>query len=265
MSGISLDAKQSQPAKGVVPAVARAVRLLNVLAAAKEPLSLASLTTQLGLPKSTVHGLCTTLVQSGLVIRFEGGTYHIGTRVMDLAHAFLARSDVTTEFRRIIDALDPLPEESIVLSVLDGPDIVYVACRNGSRPFNFNFHIGMRLPANCAASGKALLSSLHPDKVAERARNGSLVRMTPNSITELEPLLRQLAEVRERGYAIDNEETRIGIICYGAPVYRGSQKDAVAAIGVSMPKATVDPEQQAATVQAIKKVAAELSMRLGPG
>jgi DNA-binding IclR family transcriptional regulator len=117
-----------------VPAVARAARLLDTLAEAREPLSLSALTAALALPKSTVHGLCATLVLAGLVNRFDNGTYHLGPRVMDLAHAFLARTNLTAEFVRLWDSLALLPEETIILSVLDGADVVYGACPRTAPP-----------------------------------------------------------------------------------------------------------------------------------
>ncbi len=118
---------------------------------------------------NTVAALCATLAQAGLVERQANGSYHLGVRVMDLAHAYMARTDVAAEFQTIVTAESPMPEESLVLSVLDGADIVYVGCRNGTRPFGFNFRIGMRLPANCTASGKAMLSSRPPERVIELA------------------------------------------------------------------------------------------------
>jgi IclR family transcriptional regulator, blcABC operon repressor len=249
------------PPKGLVPAVARAACLLELLAAAKEPVTLATLTARLGLPKSSVHALCSTLVYAGLVTRYEDGSYHLGVRVMDLAHAFLARTDLTTDFARILETMKPMPEESIVLSVLDGADIVYIACRNGTRPFGFNFRYGMRLPANCTASGKALLASLPPERVATLARERGFLGLTARSVTELQPLQRQLAQARRRGYAVDNEETRIGMVCFGAPVFDATAgRMAVAAVGLSMPKAALDP---AAAVRTVRDVAAALSKRLG--
>src|ERR1700687_5770923 len=99
--------------KGSVPAVVKAVHLLEVLATAKEPLALASLTDALKLPKSTIHALCATLVHSGLVRRFENGSYHLGSHVMDFSHAFLARTDITAEFTSLPTFLHPLAEVNI--------------------------------------------------------------------------------------------------------------------------------------------------------
>ncbi len=264
----SITAARGEPhavPRGTVPAVLRAARLLDALAGANEPLSLTTLTAQLGLPRSTVHGLCATLVLAGLATRFENGTYHLGARVLDLAQAFLARTDLTAEFTEILAATNPLPEESIVLSVLDGPDIVYVACRTGTRLFGFNLRIGMRLPANCTASGKAQLASLDEKQLAALASAGSLVGLTERSITDPAALLKELAQVRRRGYAVDTEETRKGIVCFGAPVFRSAAGPAIAAVGVSMPKVALDARQRARTIETVREVAAALSKRLGVG
>lgn len=249
--------------KKAVPAVARAARLLDTLAEAREPLPLGTLTAQLDLPKSTVHGLCATLVQAGLVTRFEDGTYHLGLHVMDLAHAFLARTDLTVEFVRLWESLALLPEETIILSVLDGADVVYMACRNGSRPLGVNFRIGMRLPANCTASGKALLSSLPLERVKALMHAAGLRTLTKKKTGGMEGLLKQLAQARKRGYSIDDEETREGMICFGAPVFDSLSGEAVAGVAVSMLKAATDQHQRNLAGQAVKQMARALSERLG--
>lgn len=249
--------------KGAVPAVVKAVGLLDTLAASKGPLGLAPLAHQLALPKSTVHALCATLVHAGLVRRFEDGTYSLGMHVMDLSHAFLARTDLTVEFAKLSDSLDLLPEDTIILSVLDGADVVYVACRNGSRPLNLGFRIGMRLPANCASTGKALLSTLPEERVAELCANGGFRSLTPKSVTSLRVLLKQLAQVRKRGYSVDDEETRHGTICFGAPIFDSVSRQAVAGVGVSFLKPSVNSRQKALAIQAIRQLSTALSARLG--
>ncbi len=247
----------------VVPAVARAARLLEVLAASKEPLPLSELTSRLGLAKSTVHGLCATLLGAGLVTRLENGTYHLGLRIVELAHAFLARSDLTGEFASVWESMKIPPEESIALSVLNGADIVYIACRNGTRPVGLNFRIGMRLPANCTASGKSMLSTLSDERLEALARAGGLATLTKKSISTLPALRKNLALTQRRGYAVDDEETREGLVCFGAPVIGPSSPEAVAAIGMSIPKGALDAREKALAIRTVTELAAALSRRLG--
>src|ERR1700694_2166074 len=108
--------------KGQVPALVRAMDVLETLAAASEPLSLAALTARVGLPKSSVLGICTTLVHGGLLARRADGCFQLGVRLVDLAHAYLAKADVTAEFAAAFDALPPMPEETVVLAVRDATD-----------------------------------------------------------------------------------------------------------------------------------------------
>lgn len=256
-------AATSHSKNATVPAVARAARLLDALAAAKQPQSLTALTNELALPKSTVHGLCATLAQTGLIERLDNGAYQLGTRVMDLANAYMARTDPAAEFQAIMKAETPMPEESIVLSVLDGADIVYVGCRNGMRTFGFNFRIGMRLPANCTASGKAMLSSRSAQYVTELAQARAFYSLTRKSVARAEPLLKQLSKAASQGYAIDDEETRLGMVCIGAPIFSAASTEAVAAVAISLSKATLSTERKALAIETVKRLASKISARLG--
>lgn len=253
----------TQAAKGTVPAVARAMRLLEVVAAAERPLSLVALQASLSLPKSTLHGLCSTLVQGGLLTRFEDGSYHLGLRVMDLAHAFVARTDLTTDFVKAWESIALLPEETIMLSVLDGADVVYIACRNGTRPLGLNFRIGMRLPASCTASGKSMLSTLPREQVAALLRASSFRTLTRRSVRTPTALGRQLEQARRRGFAVDEEETRTGMVCLGAPVFDAPGGAAVAGVAVSLLKAEATRAKKALAAEAVLRLASLLSSRLG--
>jgi DNA-binding IclR family transcriptional regulator len=254
----------SLPAKGMVPAVVKAVRLLDALAAAKEPLTLSQLARQLRLPKSTVHALCSTLAQMSLVRRSDSNTYDLGRHVMDWTNSLLRRTNLTVEFVRLWDALALLPEETSVLSILDGADVVDIACRNGARPLGLDFRIGMRMPANCTATGKALLSTLSPERLRELAESGGFKVLTNKSVADLPTLSVQLEQARRRGYAVDDEETRPGMFCVGAPVFDPFTGEAVASVAVSLLKAAMDRQQKQLACTAVTRLAGELSKIVGP-
>src|SRR5450755_3722649 len=129
----------------LVPAVSRALALLERLAGARTPMSLARLATDLALPKSSVHGLCNTLVSFGYLRRQSDGAFLIGPRVMGLAEAFVSGTDVAQEFNALWTDGGAEPDESVVLSVLSGGDALYVGVRNSARPLGLKFTVGMRL------------------------------------------------------------------------------------------------------------------------
>ena len=175
--------------KGTVPSVIKAVQILDTLAASKDPLTLAELTQRLELPKSSVLALSSSLARTGLVNRLDNGSYQLGTHLVDLAHAYLSNIDLTKEFAHTWDALAMLPGEGVVLAVQDGRDVVYIACRNGDLPLGVTYRIGMRLPANCTATGKALLSTLPDERVRALYRGAPLRQLTPHSHKTLKALL----------------------------------------------------------------------------
>lgn len=247
-----------------VPAVARAVAMLDLLAAQGEPMSVTRLAARLDLPKSSVHGLCHTLAATGLLRRQDDGNWFIGPAVMGLAHAFMGRTTPAQEFEALWHELETPPEETVILSVLDGSDVVYVAARNGDRPLGLAFRVGMRLPAHLAASGRAMLA--WSDEAALRALaapHGKLpaYRRGAAAMT-MKALQEELQRTRERGWSVDDEGIRAGVYCIGAPVFDASGR-AVAGIGVAFHKALLDARAEARNRTVVADIAHQLTRRLG--
>lgn len=258
--------KLAAPAPGprLVPAVERAVRLLDLLAQAREPQPLAALARSAGLPKSSAHGLLGTLAALGLAERSADGDFSLGHRVLAWAGAHAAGSDLVGAFGAIAAALPALAEETVMLAVLDGSDVVYLACRPGSRPLAVNFRVGGRFPAFVTSSGKAMLATLPEERVRALVEAaGGLRRLAPRSVTSTTGLLRQLRQARAEGFAVDDEETAAGMNCFGAPVFDGRGSEAVAAVAVSLIKASTTARRRAETIAAIRDLAGQLSRRLG--
>ncbi len=245
-----------------MPAVARALALLNRLAERREPMSLAQLTSELALPKSSVHGLCNTLMSFGYLRRQHDGAFLIGPRVMGLAEAFVTGTDAAREFAALWLEAGAAPEETIVLSVLDGPDALYVAVRNSARPLGLLFNVGMRLPAYRSGSGKAMLAYQAPDALRQRFAGGLPVQLTRKGPREVETLIKELALTRKRGYSIDDETVREGVYSFGAPVFDASGQ-VVAGVAVCLNKALLGADRGERHREAVLKVARTLSLRLG--
>lgn len=246
----------------LVPAVTRALALLDRLAAQREPMSLAQLTSELALPKSSVHGLCNTLMSFGYLRRQPDGAFLIGPRVMSLAEAFVSGTDVAQEFAALWADARVAPEETVVLSVLNGADALYVAVRNSARPLGLAFNVGMRLPAYLSGSGKAMLAQRSPDEVRKLFADGLHTHLTRKGPREIDGLLKELAQTRKRGYSIDDETVREGVYSFGAPVFDASGQ-AVAGVAVCINKALLGADRGERHREAVLKVARTLSQRLG--
>ena len=246
----------------LVPAVSRALTLLDRLARERVPMSLAQLTSELALPKSSVHGLCNTLVSFGYLRRQPDGAFLIGPGVMSLAEAFVSGIDVAQEFNALWADAGTAPEETVVLSVLSGCDALYVAVRNSARPLGLAFTVGMRLPAYLSGSGKAMLAHLPPGEVRTRFAAGLGQHLTRKGPREIEALVKELASTRKRGYSVDDEGVREGVYSFGAPV-RDAAGGVVAGVAVCINKALLGADRGERHRAAALNVAQALSRRLG--
>lgn len=254
------------PDKPAAPAVARATAVLDFMARTGSPVSLATLAKALALPKSSLHGLCATLEQLNLITRVDSGLMTLGPHVMMWANAFMARLDITQEFFASWDDMRVLPEETITLSVRDGEEIVYIACRNGKHPLGLSFHAGMRMPAVYTATGLAMLSTL-PDSGIRKLFGAPAYAwpapFTAKGVRDTEGLILELQDTRQRGYSMDHEGVREGMYCYGAPVFDSHHPEAVAGVAVSIRSLEANPALEERAGQAIRKLADRLSERLG--
>ncbi|UUX96332.1 IclR family transcriptional regulator [Aquabacterium sp. J223] len=245
-----------------VPAVTRALSLLDLLAAERMPMTPTRLAERLQLPKSSVHGLCNTLAARGYLRREEDGRYFIGPGVMSLANAFTGHTSVAREFASLWPDLAAAPEETVILSVLDGTDIVYVATRPGERPLSLAFSVGMRLPAHLAASGKAMLAWHDPAFVRGLYPDGKLPFFRGRRAGTLKALFDELATARERGYSVDDEGVREGVFCFGAPVF-GPAGTPIAGVGACVQKALWASRRGGVHLDGVVEIARLLTRRLG--
>ena len=246
-----------------VPAVDRAVRLIDTLAASHEPLGLAELARRLALPKSSLHGLLATLVSHGLARRSDAGEFSLGTRPLQWADAYVAQSDILRAFDASARRIEALTAETVMLAVLEGPEVLYLACRPGTRPLAVNFRVGGRFPAAFTSSGKAMMSTLSDEAVRELLGQQPFLRPTRHSVDSPAALLRQLALARRQGHATDDEETAEGMQCFGAPVFGPRSPQAIAAVAVSVIKAGLTPNRRQELVSAVRQLAGQLSDALG--
>lgn len=253
--------------RDLAPAVTRAIQLLDVLASSRQPMKQAELTTLLNIPKSSVHGLCSSLIAGGLIERRDGVVYVIGPKVIDLANARLGQNDLSQEFLRIWSEHPEFSDEAAVISELDGTDVVYLACRNSRQALGVTFRVGMKLPAAFAGTGKAILGALS-DKEIDRlySHKRSLTPLTSRGVKSLTALRNQLAEVRKNGYAIDNGEIRDEMVSISAPILAKSttlQLVPVAGVAVVFFRSQLTDRRKNQAIAAIVEVAETLSLKAG--
>jgi DNA-binding IclR family transcriptional regulator len=240
----------------LAPAVTRAAAILDALAGdPSDGLGLSEIARRLDLPKSSVANICSALLEVGFIAR-TGAGFRIGRRLAELGGAYLATVDQVQEFHAACDQLEVASLETMQLAVLDGLEVIYIARHDGRQAVRLASEIGQRLPASCTALGKAALAALDEDELGRRLKGLTrLPVLTSNSHRTVDQLLTDLAAVRQRGYSIDNEETALGVVCYGVAVQgRGVDQEPHAA-SVTLLKARADDARRAALVNELRRLA----------
>jgi IclR family transcriptional regulator, blcABC operon repressor len=244
-----------------VPAVHRAATVLDFLATSSDPVGFGQLAAAVDMPRSSLHNVCMALVDTGLIERGADGRFQIGLRVVELARARLARTELVGTFLEACRELGGI-EETLVLGVLSGIDVVYVGVVNADRPLAVRYQIGMRLPAWSTGTGKAILSTLSEQAVKQLLTSVGSDAAAKTPVPPLEDLLAELQLTRQRGFSIDDEETAKGMVCIGVPVFEDNEPHARSAIAFSMVKASAKPFSTDLTSK-LTRLATTVSRRLG--
>lgn len=191
------------------PAAACAADILHALKASDVPLSLAQLERELHRSKSLIFRVLRELEARELVVRDSVGRYRLGIEAFELGAAYLNQSPYAEVVRQTLEQLAISTGDTVNLGVLRGTDVLYIMKFQGASSYVTVSRVGGRVPANCVAIGKALLASLSDDEIRARF-DEPLPQMTERSVDRLDDLLRELDEVRKRGYAIDFEQAALG-------------------------------------------------------
>ena len=233
-----------------VRSLERAFELLEHLADAGGELALSELTEASGLPMPTVYRLMQTLVGRGYVRQEPSKRYALGPRLIRLGDGAsrLLGTWARPALSRLVDEIG----ETANMAVLEGDEVVYVAqvpSRHSMRMFT---EVGRRVQPHCTGVGKALLAQLPIETAEAMVARQDLVAYTPHTLTDPQTLLAQLKQIREQGYALDDEEQELGVRCIAVPVVGAP---ALAALSVSGPSGRMTPEVIARVVPLMRRTA----------
>ena len=247
----------------LVPAVKSAERALRVveLLATAGPTTFGELRRELGMPKSSLHALITTMKSSGWVASDRRGALTLGFRAHAIGIPGLDDSDVIQLTNDLMDDLRAQIDQTVHVARLDGTDVVYLATKFSRHALNVRFEIGRRLPAYVTALGKAMLAELPDAELGEHLPQ-VLAPYTPKTITSRAVLEEELQAVRASGYGEDNEEGTPGVHCFAVAV-RHMDIPPVA-ISCSVPIARLDAPAGKEIVRALLEVRGHLLGRLNP-
>lgn len=255
-------AEQNNQQQKLVPAVERASLVLDIVAAAKRYPTVSELARATGLPKSTVHGLCTTLVQLGLLIRRSDQTYLIGPHLLRWSHAFDRQTDVAAEFAALWDQTDIAADSVASLCIPDNADVLFIAARQAPSFRRFAIRPGMRLPAPYCAAGKAIIACWPDHEIFKMFGDGLPERPTDRSVGSVEALVAEVRDIRTSGISVEVGQCQAEITNFAGAVLNSMNRP-VAAVMLSVESEALRDEETRLFEDTVKSLAARLSYRLG--
>ncbi|MCB0172522.1 MAG: IclR family transcriptional regulator [Anaerolineae bacterium] len=249
--------------KYIVPAVERAILILQLLDQEPEGLTIAQITQKISIAKSTVFTILTTLNLYGLVERVEEtGRYQLGMGLFTLGSSVIERLDVRSRAYPILKSLAQQTRLTTHLGIIDEDEVIYIEKIEGQGPIKISSAVGRRMGVHCTALGKAILAQLPADKLDIIFAGRQLPQRTPNTITSVQLLQVDLSRTKERGYSFDDEENELGIRCLGAPVFN-HRGEVAHAVSISGPRDRVSLDTIESLAEQLKQAALEISQAVG--
>jgi IclR family transcriptional regulator, KDG regulon repressor len=219
--------------------VAKALAVIEVFVGGPPTLGVTEVAHRAGLQKSTAFRLLSILVDCQVIER-RGERYMLGKRLFEFGHKVIfcrprGLRDVAlphmVELQRATGA-------TVQLAILDGVEVLYIEKLYGYDSAGSPSQVGERLPASVTALGKAMVAYGEP-QFQRNIAEFELAKFTPHSVVDADKFLEEMSQVRAAGYALDRQESKMGLVCIAAPVLVDGR--ATAAVSLSQPIAKGDP------------------------
>lgn len=248
--------------KTQLSSVGNALRILKSFSTYEPVRKVSELAEDLGLAKSTVSRLVTTLVSEGFLAKDDHSRgYRLGLSVLTLGGIVTNNLEIYKEAAPVLSKLVNSTGETAHLAILDGIDTIYIHKEECHHPVRILTHIGRKNPSYCTSTGKVLLAFNEEHLVEETIKQG-LHRFTPNTITDPTVLKTELAQVRKQNYAVSTEELTEGTKSIAAPI-RDHRGKVVCAINIVGPIQRMNDYHIPEMAKRVIEAGNEASNRLG--
>jgi DNA-binding IclR family transcriptional regulator len=250
----------ASPPAYLISSVDHALQVLLLLRERRE-LRVRDVANELGVAHSTAHRILSTLVWRGFGIQDRGSkTYRAGRVLAEIALASIKELDVRRKARSHMERLSRLLHETVNLIALEDDGCRFIDGVEGDQLVRVSARTGTLLPAYAISGGKVLLAALPKGRLRELYPNG-LRKLTPNTVSDFRGLERELALIRKRGYALNVEESQVGLWAVAVPILDRAGHT-IAALAVSTPASRVEPSDVAVRVQALRETVSAIAADL---
>jgi DNA-binding IclR family transcriptional regulator len=255
---VSLNMQPKKPSAKDGP-LERYISIMETVAPFENGLTAVELENALGLPKTTINRLLHALVESGMISaeNTRNRSYRLGGRLMQLLQLSPDSGWLATLAQRPLQDLADRTGQSAFLSSFDGTQVRSVTCVAPDTPVRTYVMPGMTMPVNATASAKAILA-FHPEDTVKRMLAAELRSYTDNTKIMVSELTRELAEIRERGYATDLAEHVSGLGSIAFPI-RPPSGDVLYAVGLTGPFGQIIEQNFSRNCEAIAQAAQRMA------
>ena len=241
----------------------RALDILEELSQSAKPIGPTEIAKSIGISKSTVCRLLSTLhAREYVERRGNDGKYSIGPKLIALVSCYIGSLELQTEARPYLSLLASDLNLTAHLGILDGNEVIYIERLDRFPTKQLYSQIGYRVPAYCSSLGKCLLSKYSGEDLERIMGCGRFKIYTPNTLPDMEALKQQLRQIRDQGWAMDNQEYEKGHMCVGVPIYdyRG---EIIAAVSASGTSEVITPSYLPVVIDEVKQTAKQISQCMG--
>ena len=243
------------------PSVKKAFAILSAISSFKEGMGVSDLAKKLKMAKSTVHGMTSALEELGAVMRDPlTKKYKLGFTLLEIGRSAYAQIDLQTSARPVTEELMVKTHTSVFLGILNWGKVTILDIVESRQDLNITAPIGSTIPLLAGAVGKVFLATMPEDQALKFVKSKGLPRFTDNSIINTDRYFNELRQVREKGYAVDDEEYILGVRAVAAPLIGlGQLRSAIWAVGF---KASLDEKKMQILASQTQKAAKTISRRI---
>ncbi|WP_028309675.1 IclR family transcriptional regulator [Desulfitibacter alkalitolerans] len=251
--------------KNIIKSVDKAFRIIELMAQESRPMGVTEISKRLKINKSTVHATLNTLLGKGYFEQdAEGGKYRLGIAFAQIANASLNSMDFRNKAKPVIARLSKQINETVHMVILRQGKVVYIEKQESVQSMRIHTEIGKSQPCHCTGVGKVMLAWMDPEESKQLIREHGLPRLTDKTITDEAALYKHLEEIRQKGYAIDDEENEKGLRCVAAPIMDYSGR-VIAAISIAGPTTRISTDSLEKMAELVVEAGLEISSKLGSG
>jgi IclR family transcriptional regulator, KDG regulon repressor len=246
--------------KETIKSIDKALNLLEFLSKNRNEIGIAEISEKMNMGLSTVHRILNTLKYRGYILQNQKtAKYRLGMKLFELGCEVRGTKNLIKTIRPYLRKLSKITNETANLAILEDKEVIYLDTIESSETLRTEIIQGSRTPAHCTALGKTLLAFLDDyDFEQLYGSNGNIISITPQSISSLEDLKKELKKVKEQGYALDREESMIGINCIGVPIFN-KDREAIAAISITGPASRFTLDKMENTKEQLFNISKEIS------